>query len=183
MTKDQIKYYHLLKEIVEIRESNRLILDELGLVFGSEDVRKANDNNFKILENPDNAMKVGERSANMKRFREINKQLQDEYHIKGLEFFLNLTRDKLPKHMILPDGNYYTIEYQGKVYENTPAQAVFIDNVYQLFLDGQKTFKSQNLVDEIGGYANISALFKNNSIYGSLIKSKRKGIHYLDIKI
>ena len=50
-------------------------------------------------------------------------------------------------------------------------------------LNMQKTFKSQNLVDEIGGYANISALFKNNSIYGSLIKSKRKGIHYLDIEI
>ena len=72
MTKTQIKYYHLLKEIVEIRESNRLVLDELGLDFKSEDVRKANDNNFKILENPDNAMKVGERSANMKIFSEIN---------------------------------------------------------------------------------------------------------------
>ena len=135
------------------------------------------------MENPDNAMKVGERSANMKRFREINKQLQDEYHIEGLEFFLNLTRDKLPKHMILPDGNYLKIEYQGEPYENSPAQAIFIEKAHQLLLDGKKTFKSQQMVDEIGGYANISALFKNNDIYGSLIKSKRKGIHYLDIKI
>ena len=85
--------------------------------------------------------------------------------------------------MILPNNTYYTIVYQGTTYENSPAQAVFIEKAHQLFLDGKKDFKSQNLVDTVGGYANISALFKNNPIYGQLIKSERKGIHYLDIKI
>ena len=183
MTKDQIKYYHLLKEIVEIRESNRLVLDELGLDFKSEDVRKANEHNQTIMEISDNAIKLGETNANNKRFREIHQIIKDEYLIKDTWFLMELTREKLPKHMILPDGNYLKIEYQGEPYENSPSQAVFIEKAHQLFLDGQKTFKSQHIIDNIGGYANISALFKNNPIYGSLIKSERKGIHYLDIEI
>jgi len=176
MTKTQIKYYHLLKEVVEIWESNKQLPDD--------DLFPKIDLDGNIILNKNVAIELGAKNANWKRIREIHKILKEDYKIENpMDITIGLTRDKLPKHMILPDGNYYTIEYQGKVYENTPAQAVFIDNVYQLFLDGQKTFKSQNLVNEIGGYANISALFKNNDIYGSLIKSKRKGIHYLDIKI
>ena len=183
MTKAQIKYYHLLKEIVELRESNKLVLDDLGFDFKSKDVRKANEHNQEIIANLDNSVKLGETNANWKRFREIHQIIRDEYQIENTWFLMELTREKLPKHMILPDGNYLKIEYQGTTYPNSPAQAIFIEKAHQLFLDGVKTFKSQNLVDEIGGYANISALFKNNPIYGILIKSERKGIHYLDIKI
>ena len=174
MSKALPKYYHLLLEAVELREQNRFdkaVAD--GSIFTDEVIKQKE-------------LLFGEHKVIQKRLKEIITILVDEYkmpdsHAKNLVY--ERTREELPKHMILPNGTYYTIEYQGKVYENTPAQAVFIDNVYQLFLDGQKTFKSQNLVNEIGGYANISALFKNNDIYGSLIKSKRKGIHYLDIKI
>ena len=189
MTKDQIKYYHLLAEIVELRESSRLVLDDLGFdnkvshKANIKDIRKTNKHNQKIIANPDNAIKLGEINANNKRFREIHQIIRDEYQIEDTKFLLELTREKLPKHMILPNNTYYTIEYQGETYENSPSQAVFIEKAHQLFLDGKKDFKSQNLVDIVGGYANISALFKNNDIYGKLIKSERKGIHYLDIEI
>lgn len=182
MTESQIKYYHLLKEIAINNETCKSIYEELGFDIENYIIVK-NEHNQALRDAHSNSMKLGEIDACSKRTGEIRKILIEEYRMKKTFFTAWLTREQLPKHMILPNGTYYTIEYQGKVYENSPAQAVFIEKAHQQFLDGKKDFKSQYLVDEIGGYANISALFKNNDIYGSLIKSKRKGIHYLDIKI
>ena len=174
MSKALPKYYNLLLESVELREHNPLskAVDD-GSIF-TDEVKKRKDFVF------------GENKVIETRLKEIYTILVDKYKMaehtaKNLVY--DRTREELPKHMILPDGNYLKIEYQGETYPNSPAQAIFIEKAHQLFLDGETTFKSQYLVDEIGGYTNISALFKNNPIYGQLIKSERKGIHYLDIEI